>query len=133
MSTPTPDETAGAKTPAGPKTPKSRPLADRMIEYADNNFTIFKSTDGRTYGVKGYEPTRALALGKGEPLINEIKAGFAQQIGSWPANSTAQAAVTDWLHYRAAQSPAREVPLRCTTSQHQQITRCAITLYRVRY
>jgi len=109
------DLNAAAADPAEKtKAPKSRPLPDRMIEYAGDNFTVFKATDGRTYGVRNDAPTKALALGKGEPLINEIKAAFAAKTGSWPANSTAQAAVTDWLHYQATLSPTREVPHRCT-------------------
>ena len=106
--------TAATSTPKPAKEPKSLPLPDRMIEFTADNFTVFKATDGRTYGIHNDAPTKALALGKGEALINEIKAGFSAKTGSWPANSTAQAAVTDWLHYQATQGPVREVPLRCT-------------------
>ena len=58
------DSTTSLVDGAG-KDKKQPPMSVRLIEFADVNFDVFMSDNGRPYGVRFGEPVRALALGKG--------------------------------------------------------------------
>ncbi len=89
-------------------------MAARVMQFADERFTVYRAKDGRTYGSRNDEPGRAYSHGSGGSfLMAEVKTLFHAEHGVWPDAKTS-ALVADYLNAQAARSPAVEVALRCS-------------------